>query len=225
MAAELPSLQGLSVVRNGHYPRFLPVAPRPEKDLVYRKKCLGCRTNFTLLPNDVIPLHSYGAHLIGSRLEASLAGDADRSQSFYQRHQLIPDEDPQPPHSLKAISWSDRLNDKALRPSHQLFRHWRRKWSRCSRAWLHRLLLACIFAGCDLKVRLGELLEVYVDCPDPMRSVPLALGLVSLLQGQPVASSLATTVLLLGCSSSHKICRAAGRPPPHYGGDLEFQAF
>lgn len=162
-------------------------------------------------------------HLICSRLRASLEGQPDRSQAFYEEHGLIPDEAPfeefQP--ALKAVSWSDRLNDKPLCPSHQLFRHWRRKWPLRAQAWLQRLLLACIFSGCDLKARLGESLQGFAACPESMRALPLAAGLVGLLQEKPAWASFSTTVFLLGCASSHKIFRAAGRPPPHYGGDLE----
>lgn len=84
------------------------------------------------------------------------------------------------------------------------------------------LLLTCVHFGCDLKVRLGESLIDFTDCPPLMQPLPLAMGLVALLQEAPVWAAFPSTVFLLGCASSHKICRVSGRPPPHYGGDLEF---
>jgi hypothetical protein len=160
--------------------------------------------------------------LICSRLAASLGGHSDRSREFYEDQGLIPDEtSTEAPLARKAKSWSDRLHERAPIPSPQLFHHWRRKWPLRAHLWLHRLTYACIFAGCDLKTRLGQSLLSFTACPESMRSLPLAAGLVGLLQEKPISVAFPTTVTLLGCNPSHKICLAAGRPPPHYGGDLE----
>lgn len=226
MAPSLSLVPVTRLARDGGYERLLPTSVLPEPGWVFRKWCPGCGTNFTLLPNDVVPSHSYGLKLICSRLTASLEGQPDRSREFYEEHGLIPDEpDDEPQHEAgKGTSWSDRLNDKPLRPSHRLFAHWRGKWPLRARAiWLVRLFLACLHAGCDLKAQLGASLENLVACPEPMRALPMAMGLVALLQEESdVWASLPTAVFLLACSPSHKIARAAGRPPPQYGGALEF---
>jgi len=225
-----PSLSFVPVARlarDGGYERLLPTGVLPEPGRVFRKWCSGCNTNFTLLPNDVVPSHSFGLELICSRLTASLAGQPDRSRDFYEEHELIPDErDEQELQSEagKGTSWSDCLNDKPLRPSHRLFAHWRRKWPlRAQAIWLFCLYLACLHDGCDLRTKLGLSLEKLVACAEPMRALPIAMGLVALLQEEPdVWASFPSTVILLACSPSHKIARAAGRPPPQYGGALEF---
>lgn len=222
MAPSLPSLPTLRLARDGSYPRFLPVSFPPTREVVHRKWCSGCCTSFVLLPNDVVPLHKYGLQLIWARLAASLAGQPDHSRDFYDEKGLLsgelPAEDPVP---SKAMSWSDRLYAEPLRPSPQLFRHWRQKWPFRAKAWLLSLLLACIHARCDLKKQLGESLTAFTDCPESLRPLLLATGLVALLQEESAERALPAAVFLLGCSSSHKIVRAVGRPPPHYGGDLE----
>jgi hypothetical protein len=220
VAPHLSNLLGLTLVRNGDYPRLLPLESHLVECSICRKKCSGCRISFSLLPNDVVPLHSYGLQLISDRVRASLAGQPDKSREFYEIHELLPDE-PEIPSGLKATSWSDRLNDEPPRPSPQLFSHWRRKWSAQATAWLRQLLLACLLVGADLKGKLADRLLEFYGCPKSMRAVPFAIGLVSLLHGSDAALPISRTVFLLGCRPSHKICRAAGRPPPQYGGDLE----
>lgn len=213
MASELPALHGLIVVRDGDYPRFLEGDAGLTLGVIFRKKCQGCGTRFSLLPNDVAPLHSAPLTLICNRLRASLEGCSDRSEAFYQEQGLLPDD------NNNGESWSDRLEDQC--PSPRLFRCWRRKLGARAQAWMHRLLLACIFAGCDLKSRYAELVQVFAGCQDSLRPLALAAGLVALLQEKSAWDALPTTVLLLACSASHKPSLAAGRPPPHYGGDLE----
>jgi hypothetical protein len=211
MAAQLPTLLGLIVVRDGHYPRYLPTAAGPEPGVIYRKKCPGCLTRYSLLPNDVVPLHGHSLGLMCNRLRASLEGRPySRSRAFYEENELLLDDD------LEDESWADRLENQ-----HRLFRSWRRRFGARAQAWMQRLLLACIFAGCDLKGRFAELVQVFSGCPEALRPLALATGLVALLQEKSARDALPTTVLLLACSASHKPSLAAGRPPPHYGGDLE----
>lgn len=220
----MPPLPALKLARDGSYPRYLPVSFPPTKEVVHRKWCSGCRTCFVLLPNDVVPNHKYGLQLIWARLAASLAGQPDHSRVFYEEQgillgELSAEERVNP---TKAMSWSDQLNAESLRPSPQLFRHWRLKWPSRAQTWLLRLLLACIYACCDLKVQFGESLKDYVDCPKDMWPLLLAAGMVALLQEESAEAALPATVFLLGCSSSHKISRVSGRPPLHYRVDLEF---
>ena len=56
-----------------------------------------------------------------------------------------------------------------------------------------------------------------------LRPLAFASGLVKLLE-PPEADRLATAVRMVAFSSSHKIFRVAGRPPPHYGGALRLNA-
>lgn len=214
MASQLPALHGLIVVRDGHYPRYLPTESASQRrGVIYRKKCPGCLTRYSLLPNDVVPLHSHSLQLMCGRLRASLEGQADRSRAFYQENELLLDD------GHHDESWTDSLDSQY--PSPRLFRSWRRKLGVRAQAWMHRLLLACIFAGCDLKGRLAEVVQVFAGCSEPLRPLALAAGLVALQQQKSAWDSLPRTVLLLACSASHKPSLAAGRPPPHYGGDLE----
>lgn len=164
-----------------------------------------------------MPLHSYALPFIAARLEANLRGVPDRDQTFYAEWDLIPDEP-----ELQFSSWTDRLNDKPLRPSHRLFASWRAKWSQRPREWLLSLLLACIHAGCDLRDQFGESLVDLVRCPESMRPLAMAAGFIGLLRGQTIWACLPDAVRVAACCSSHKNARAAGRPPPQYGGALEF---
>lgn len=225
MAAVLSSLPGLRLVRNGGYARRFPEANGFAKSLVYRKRCQRCRVNFSLLPNDMVPLHSYGLQLISDRLRATANGVGDRSQKFYVSQGLFSDEvnDNYKP-GARGMAWSDRLNDRPLRPAHQLFRAWRRKWAAAAVARLRELLLACILVGCDLKSQLGKSLEQFADCSPSARSLLLSVGLIALLREETVIEAWPWATLLLGHTSSHKSFRAAGRPPPQYGGHLKFNA-
>lgn len=189
------------------------------QDLAFRKKCPSCKTRFTLLPADVVPLHSYGLKIISARLRVSLEGKADRCKEFYEQHGLIPDEANEEP----LVSWSDQLNSEPLRPSHQLFRHWRRKWASQAQAWLHCLLLACLYAGCDLRQHLARQLEDFCLVPPSLNALALAVGLKSLIQEDSAWNSFTDTVFLLSFTPAHKILRADGRPPPQYGGARELK--
>lgn len=214
----MPSLPpGLRLVKNGGYLRQLDLDGGPRPARIFRKYCPGCHTGFTLLPNDVVPLHSYGLAFIAARVEASLRGVPDRDRQFYRERDLIPDEP-----EFENVSWSDRLNDKPLRPSHRLFANWRKKWGLRSRPWLVALLSACIYLGCDLRTQLGESLETMTRCPESMRPLAIAVGLLGLLREASAWSVLPAAIQLTACRPSHKLARAGGRPPPQYGGALEF---
>ena len=220
MAAHLPHLLGLTLVRNGGYARHFRLVS-PEKSWVYRKRCPGCRLGFSLLPRDIAPLHTYPLALVVARLSASSQGRSDRSREFYESQGLIPD-DFVDKSGLKGASWSDQLEDYSLRPSPQLFRLWRQKWSAQSQLWLQFLLFACILAGCDIKTSLGFRLDKFGDCSMAMRPLVICAGLVSLIREESVDTALRTAVQMLSFSPSHKTCRAPGRAPPQYGGDLDY---
>jgi len=225
MATLLPTLLGLRLVRNGSYSRRFPESTGYAESLVYRKKCQRCRVNFSLLPNDIIPLHSYGSHLICDRLEAYANGISGRSQEFYVSRGLVPDGgDDHEQKAGRGTSWSDRLTDSPLQPSHHLFRQWRRKWAASAGRCLGGLLKACILIGGDLKSKLGLSLEKFSQCSPSVRSLLLSAGLIALLREESVLEAWPMTVLLLGHSPSHKSFRAAGRSPPQYGGHLKFNA-
>lgn len=217
MAPLLPALPGLTLVRNGSYSRLLSTTGGPSRELIFRKKCPGCRTGFSLLPNDVVPLHSYGLPLVSARLHATICGDSLRSRQFYADRNLVPDDI-----EFQDVSWSDRLNQQPLRPAHQLFARWSRKWRRGAQEWLQVLLFACIFAGCDLKKLLADDPAGLMRCPADLRPIALAAGLIALLRQQPLSSTFPSAMLVLSCAPSHKRFRVAGRPPPQYGGELEF---
>ncbi len=224
MAPSLPALPVGRLARDGGYPRYLQTSFPPAKGTVHRKWCSACRTCFVLLPNDVVPLHKYSLQLICDRLDASFAGQSDHSRDFYEEQGLLSGELPTEGRlaPTRAMSWSDQVCSEPPRPSPQIFRHWRLKWPSRAQVWLPKLLLACIHASCDLKMRLGESLTGYINCPESMWPLVLATGLAALLQEESAEAALPAAVFLLGCSTSHKISRVSGRPPPHYGGDLEF---
>lgn len=175
------------------------------------------------MPDDVLPLHSYGIKFVGDRLLACIDGVSLRSRDFYEMNGLVASASPEE-RAEEEFSWSDQLAMEALVPSHQLFHQWRHRFSGRARLWLQWLLAACLLAGCDLRKRLGESLEGFHRCPADLCPLLLAAGLVGLLQDRPVRSCLAETLRLLCGSSigSHNILQAPGRPPPHYGQDLEF---
>jgi len=195
----------------------------PEAGWLYRKFCRKCKQSFTLLPDDVLPLHSYGMELIVDRLMAGIDGISLRSFSFYEEAGLVPFGCKE--RHQEGISWSDLLEAEPLNPSYQLFHQWQKRFSERAQSWLRCLLVACVLAGCDLHVCLGESLESFGKCPKGLHPLLLATGLVGLLQERPVRLCLGETVRLL-CGSqigTHKPLRAAGRPPPQYGGDLDFK--
>lgn len=206
------------MTRNGGYDRYFEIERRLQLCWVYRKKCPRCLISFSLLPDDVLPLHSYGLELIRDRVLACLDGIPLRSRDFYVDKGLLPEDE-----ESDAESWSDRLESEPLTPSHQLFQAWRVKFARRSDVWIKLLLVACIVAGCDLRSRLGKSLANFQRTPVDLHGFLLAAGLVGLLQGASVRGSLGQTLWILSGSNttSHKILRALGRPPPQYGGDLE----
>jgi hypothetical protein len=215
----LPKLRlGLTLVRNGTYPRLFPLQTGLERGVVHRKKCPSCKTQFSLLPNDIAPLHSYGLPLICSRLAATLDGQPHASRHFYEQHQPVPDASID--EDLRGQSWSDRMSENPPCPSPQLFRRWSLKWPSRAQEWLDSLLLGCLNSGCDLKGKLAQRLAGFLLCPEAMRALPLAAGMVCLLLPEE-ADWFQAAVRLLAFSPSHKNFRAAGRPPPHYGGALK----
>lgn len=201
----------------------MPTQVIPEPAYLYRKWCGSCRRSFTLMPDDVLPLHSYGVELVGDRLMACIDGASLRSRDFYELKGLAAPASPEE-RVVGDFSWSDQLELEPLTPSYQLFHQWRRSFSLRARLWLYWLLAACLLSGCDLRTRLGESLESFNQCPKDLYPLLLSVGLIGLLQDQPVRSCLGQTLRLLCGSSigSRKNLQAPGRPPPHYGQDLEF---
>lgn len=175
------------------------------------------------MPDDVLPMHSYGMEFVGDRLMACIDGASLRSRDFYELKGLVALASPEE-RVAEEFSWSDQLEMEPLTPSHQLFHRWRQRFSGRARLWLHWLLVACILCGCDLRTRLGESLEGFNRCPKDLYPLLLSAGLVGLLRDRPIRSCLGETLRLLCGSSigSHKTLQAPGRPPPHYGRDLEF---
>jgi hypothetical protein len=128
-----PQCHSRSLVLNGGYSRLLTVALLPEPAWVYRKSCPGCRQSFTLLPDDVLPLHSYGQGIVNQRILACLDGLPLRSREFYEQKGLVgkrPDNVPE-----MESSWTDQLDWEPLSPSYQLFQYWRGKFSRRAQLW------------------------------------------------------------------------------------------
>lgn len=195
----------------------------PEPAYLCRKWCGSCRRAFTLMPDDVLPSHSYGLRFVGDRLLACIDGASLRSRDFYEQKGLIASASPEA-RSAEEFSWSDQLEMEPLNPSHQLFLRWRQAFSGRARLWLQWLLAACLLSGCDLRKRLGESLQGFNRCPAELYPLLLSAGLVGLLQDRPVRSCWGETLRLLCGSSigSHNNLQAPGRPPPHYGQDLEF---
>jgi hypothetical protein len=206
-----------NLVKNGGYERLLTVDLLPELGWAFRKWCAGCRVSFTLLPEDVLPKHSYGLNFIHARVLASIDGVSLRSRDFYEDHGLIPPND-------EALPWSDLLDLEPLNPSYQLFHQWRRRFSRPARVWLRALLVACVLSGCDLRSRLGESLEAFGNCPKDLHSLLLAAGLIGLLREQPVRASLRETLILVygAASGSHKPLQASEHLLIQYGESLNF---
>lgn len=203
--------------------RLLSLDVLPEPAYLCRKWCERCQQSFTLMPNDVLPFHSYGVAFIGDRLIECVEGASLRSRDFYERKGLVFSAGPKTETS-EGPSWSDQLEMEPLTPSHQLFHRWRKVFSWRARRWLQWLLVACVMSGCDLRTRLGESLETFGRCPENLYPLLLSAGLVGLLQEKPVRSCMEATLQLICGSSvgSHNRLRAPGRSPPYYGGDLEF---
>ena len=195
----------------------------PQSARICRKWCETCQLSFTLLPEDVLPLHSYGLGFIDARLMACADGQPLRSRDFYEQHGAVAKTNAEE-RAAEEFSWSEQLEMEPVNPSHQLFLYWRRKFAARAQVWLHYLLAACILSGCDLRVRLGKSLEGFRKCPPELYPLLLSAGLVGLLQDRPVRSCLGDTLwLLCGANTgSHKILQAPGRPSPHYGQSLEF---
>ena len=217
-----PSCYGY-LTKNGGYSRLLTLDKLPEPAEIYKKYCENCRLSFTLLPEDVLPLHSYGLEFVSARVMASIDGVSLRSRDFYEKMGLAPVAAADEPNG-GGLSWSDYLELEPLTPSYQLFHRWRQRFSQRAQVWLRWLMVACVMGGCDLRTRLGESLEEFGKCPEDLYALLLAAGLVGLLQDRPVRLCFGDTLRLLcgAIPGSPKLLRAAGRPPPHYGRDLEF---
>lgn len=204
--------------KDGNYERFLSVDRQLELGVIYRKVCGSCGTRFSLLPDDVVPLHSYGADVLAARLVASLLGESLNSWSFYESQGLLPADAP----ARDDPSWTDWLDFNPIAPSAQTFRGWGIKFGRAASSWLRLLIWSCIYAGASLEERLGSVLAGFPLCPSTLNALGLSGGALSLLMGKPVAICIRERLPLLACRPpSHKPLRAFGRPPPLYGGCLE----
>ena len=67
------------------------------------------------MPEDVLPLHSYGMKLICDRVMAGIDGASLRSESFYEEAGLIPAGYTEG--QEQGTSWSDLLESEPLTPS------------------------------------------------------------------------------------------------------------
>lgn len=205
--------------KNGDYERLLTVDRQPELSPIYRKWCGGCGTHFSLLPCDVVPLHSYRADFMAARLVASLLGEPLRSRSFYESQGLVPVDAPA---AGSDQSWTDWLDSNPITPSGQTFLSWGVKFGRSSASWLRLLIWSCIHVGASLEKRLGTILVSFSQCPSTLNPLGISGGALSLLLGKPVEVCIRERLPLLACRPpSHKPLRASGRPPPQYGGSLE----
>ncbi len=201
--------------KNGDYPRLLSIDRQLVLCTIYRKLCTGCGTGFSLLPDDVVPLHSYGADILAARLVASLLGQSLRSRDFYETHGLLPLDAP------ADQSWTDWLDSNPITPSGQTFLAWGVKFGRSAASWLRLLIWSCIYVGASLEERLGAILAGFSQCPSTLNPLGLSGGALSLLLGKPVEVCIRERLPLLACRPpSHKLLRASGRPPPLYGGSL-----
>ena len=204
--------------KNGSYWRLLSLDRQLELGRIYRKYCHGCGTSFSLLPSDVVPLHSYGRDLIAARLVGSLRGESLRSRDFYEEQGLLPDD--APADDLEG-SWTDWIDSNPINPTGQTFRGWGVKFGCSAANWLRLLIWSCIYAGVSLDSKLGLLLAGYSQCPSSLNPLGISGGAFSLLLGRPVEVCIRECLGLLACQPpSHKPLRASGRPPPQYGGSL-----
>lgn len=209
-----------TLARNGSYPRGIPVDGATRPGWIYRKHCSRCKTSFSLLPDFVLPHHRYGVVLVVDWLKDCLQGAPCRSCEFLDRHGIErPAEDSQ-------TCYSDVLDDERTRPGYQLLNTWARKFSdRCLGA-LPRLVMACVFLGCDLKTRLGEHLRRLAIRSPRVWPLGLALGLVLSVReayGCPPGPLAEPLTLLLGLLS-HERRRAPGEVPSYDGLAIAGQA-
>jgi hypothetical protein len=214
-----------NLVKNGGYSRLLTVTLLPKDAWIYRKWCPGCRQSFTLLPEDVMPLHSYGQSSMSHGILACINGVAQPSPEYCETGCLLPVKGEEAgPGDAPLVELKE---GETFTPSYQLFQLWRQKFARSAHLLLPGLLMACILAGCDLRKRLGESLSSFNACPTDLRPLLLAAGLVGLLREQAVSDCLAPTLrLLCGTTSrSHKPSAAAARPPPNVGQTLDTSRF
>lgn len=203
--------------KNGSYWRLLSLDRRLVLERIFRKQCRQCRATFSLLPDDVVPLHSYGRDVIADRLVASLRGLPLRSRDFYEEQGLLPDDAP-----AADEAWTDWVDANPLAPTVQTLGTWGAKFGRLAENWLRLLLWGCIYAGAAIDTRFAASLAAYPQCPKRLHALALSAALMGNLLGKPIEVCLRERLGLLACRpSSHKTSRAFGRPPPQYGGSLE----
>ncbi len=166
--------------RNGSYIRWIPVGGKEERrEIIYRRKCAGCRRSFSLLPQDVLPGHRHSLELVAAGLWRGLNGDSARSRSFFEEELGIrqPPDDP--------TSWTDFLDslDPPPRPEPSRLQGWMRWADRRALAWLGPLAVACLDAGCQLRSDLRDVMQPLAGATVCSAALALVLGLFAWLRG------------------------------------------
>lgn len=199
---------------NGSYSRHFPTGVPGETVLVliFRKLCPGCRTSFSLHPEQLLKRQRYSLGFVAAWLWAFLHGTSFRARSFLESHSV------QLPIDDAKMSWSDSLDypGQRTRPGYQLLRYWSVLF--CSRA---RLLLPELTQA-FIQSRLTRELAEGWQGPEQARSLQLAWLLWSTMwrSRSPVPDidtqeAFRQLVRFLAKAPSHNVRRAVGGCYPY----------
>lgn len=180
--------------------------------LIFRKLCSGCRTSFSLHPEQLLKRQRYSLAFVAAWLWAYLHGTTIRARSFLETNNVgLPASDPQ-------MSWSDSLDypGQRTRPGYQLLRYWSVLF--CSRANSLLPELTQAFIQSQSSGKLADGWQV----PERARSLQLAwLHWEALWRARSPGPNIDTKeafrqlVRFLAKALSHKARRAAGGRYPY----------
>ena len=204
---------GRKLGKNGGYARNIPNDAGYDGGVMLRSYCNSCKIAFTLMPDFILPWHSYSRKLVVAWLLERLEGSPYRSERFLVQqgidHAAVDDH----------TAWTDLLDCERTCPGYQRFHGWTRRFSLAAQKILGSLVAA--FAWLDLDLKAAALKVATLQASEaPTAPLALALSLDSCLprtrgpdDGEITQERLGRLVGMLVMRllpASHKIRRAFG---------------
>lgn len=109
-----PSCETRLLSRHGTYHRWVYLADRREKIIIFRLRCRPCRLTVTLLPDVLIPYVRYALGIVEAAIGTVLEGASCRSAAVEVSGAELP----------TGVSVTDALTWSPTTPSYQRVHHW-----------------------------------------------------------------------------------------------------
>jgi hypothetical protein len=167
---------------------------------------------WSLIPDFILPWHSYGRQLIVDWLLARMRGSAYRSQTFLVQQGIVH----APAEAM--TSWSDMLDCQRTQPGYQRFHGWTRRFTRGAQKCLDSLMAVLAWLSLDLRQVVVEVATLQ-QAASPTSPLTLALAVMLVMpsarapdpdQRSEHLARLVGILVMRPLPVSHKVRRASG---------------